>query len=94
MVLVRRNWQHHKNQFLTIVNEVVTIGNPSELAAIAAERKSFNAAIALRHSDRDRHHRLLPLGRTADMNIQTKKKRGVLSLQPQTFSGNGPWIGV
>src|SRR6266581_3486012 len=25
------------------------------------------------------------------MNIQAEKKRGVLSLQPQTFSGNGPW---
>jgi prepilin peptidase CpaA len=40
MVLMRRGWQKHKTQFLTIVNEMVTIGNASELAAIAAERKS------------------------------------------------------
>jgi prepilin peptidase CpaA len=40
MVLVRRGWQKHKNQFLTIVGEMVTIGKPSELAAIAAQRKS------------------------------------------------------
>lgn len=40
MVLVRRSWRKHKDQFLTIVGEMVTIGNPSELAAIAAERKS------------------------------------------------------
>jgi prepilin peptidase CpaA len=40
MVLFRRSWSKHKNQFLTIVNEMVTIGKPSELATIAAERKS------------------------------------------------------
>jgi prepilin peptidase CpaA len=40
MVLVGRSWNKHKNQFLTIVNEMVTIGNPAELSAIAAERKS------------------------------------------------------
>jgi prepilin peptidase CpaA len=40
MVLVRRSWQKHKNQFLMIFTEVLTIGNPSELASIAAERKS------------------------------------------------------
>lgn len=40
MVLYRRNWSKHKHQFFKIVNEVVTIGNPTELATIAAERKS------------------------------------------------------
>src|SRR5712671_5216079 len=40
MVLLQRNWRHHKNQFLTIVNEMVTIGKPSELAAIAGKRKA------------------------------------------------------
>ncbi len=40
MVLLRRNWKKHQAQFLKIVNEVVTIGNPEELATIAAKRKS------------------------------------------------------
>ncbi|MCC7086030.1 MAG: prepilin peptidase [Pirellulales bacterium] len=40
MVLFRRSWRKHKDQFLTIVNEMVTIGNPTELATIAAKRKS------------------------------------------------------
>ena len=40
MVLVRRNWRKHKNQFLAIAQEIVTIGNPQELSVIAAERKS------------------------------------------------------
>ena len=40
MVLCRRNWTKHKNQFLMIVNEIATVGNPTELATIAAERKS------------------------------------------------------
>ena len=40
MVLWRRSWKHHKDQFVTIVNEMVTIGNPTELATIAAARKS------------------------------------------------------
>src|SRR5262245_47443185 len=40
MILLRRNWRHHKDQFVTILGEMVTIGNPSELSAIAAKRKS------------------------------------------------------
>jgi prepilin peptidase CpaA len=40
MVLWRRSWRHHKDQLITIVNEMVTIGNPTELATIAAARKS------------------------------------------------------
>ncbi len=40
MVLIGRSWRKHKNQFLVIVNEMLTIGNPSALATIAAERKS------------------------------------------------------
>jgi prepilin peptidase CpaA len=40
MVLVCGEWRKHKNQFLMIFTEIVTIGNPAELSAIAAERKS------------------------------------------------------
>ena len=40
MVLVRRSWKKHQQQFFKIVGEVATIGNPTELAAIAAKRKS------------------------------------------------------
>jgi prepilin peptidase CpaA len=40
MVLVRRNWKKHQEQFLKIISEVVTIGNPDELSTIAAQRKS------------------------------------------------------
>ena len=40
MVVCRRSWTRHKNQFLMILNEIATVGSPSELATIAAERKS------------------------------------------------------
>jgi prepilin peptidase CpaA len=40
MVVCQRGWTKHKNQFLMILNEIATVGNPSELATIAAERKS------------------------------------------------------
>ena len=40
MVLYRKAWAKHKNQFLLILNEVMTIRDPNQLAAIAAERKS------------------------------------------------------
>jgi prepilin peptidase CpaA len=40
MVLVTRSWQKHRQQFMTIVGEMVSIGNPNELSAIAAKRKS------------------------------------------------------
>jgi prepilin peptidase CpaA len=40
MVGVKRGWRKHRNQFLAIAQEIVTIGNPQELSAIAAERKS------------------------------------------------------
>ncbi len=40
MVLFQRGWSKHKNQFFNILNEMATIGNPAELATIAAERKS------------------------------------------------------
>jgi prepilin peptidase CpaA len=40
MVLYRRAWQHHRDQFWTIVNEVTTIRDADQLSAIAAERKS------------------------------------------------------
>jgi prepilin peptidase CpaA len=40
MVLCRRSWTKHKNNFLMIVNEIATVGSPTELATIAAERKS------------------------------------------------------
>ena len=40
MVVLRRGWRKHRDQFLMIYSEIVTIGNPSELSAIAADRKS------------------------------------------------------
>lgn len=40
MVVARRSWHKHKNQFFAIAHEIVTIGNPQELSEIAAERKS------------------------------------------------------
>ncbi len=40
MVLLRRGWQKHKTQFLMIFTEIMTVGSPSELSSIAAERKS------------------------------------------------------
>lgn len=41
LIALRGNqWKKHKDQFLTIATEIATIGNPNELAAIAAKRKS------------------------------------------------------
>lgn len=40
MVLFRHKWQHHSSQFKNILNEILVIRDPNQLAAIAAERKS------------------------------------------------------
>ena len=40
MVLFRRAWTKHSNQFWMIFNEIVTIRDPNQLSEIAAERKS------------------------------------------------------
>ena len=40
MVLVRKRWNHHRAQFSLIVDEILTIRDPSALSVIAAERKS------------------------------------------------------
>ena len=40
MVLARRKWGHHKNQFLMILSEILILRNPDELSKIAADRKS------------------------------------------------------
>ncbi len=40
MVLLRRGWKKHSKQFWLILNEMMVIRNPDELAAIAADRKS------------------------------------------------------
>jgi prepilin peptidase CpaA len=40
MIVYRKAWSHHKSQFLTILNEITTVGSPTELATIAAARKS------------------------------------------------------
>lgn len=40
MILARKSWNKHHNQFWMIWNEVLTIKNPEQLSAIAAERKS------------------------------------------------------
>ena len=39
MVLYRRAWGHHKNQFFAILTEILVVRNPDRLAALAAERK-------------------------------------------------------
>ena len=39
MVLVRRGWKKHSSQFWVILNEILVIRNPEQLAAIAAQRK-------------------------------------------------------
>lgn len=40
MVLYRRGWTKHHNQFWMIWNEVVSVRDPEQLSAIAAQRKS------------------------------------------------------
>ena len=69
MVLVRKSWTKHKNQFWMIWTEVLTVRDPEKLAEIAAERKPRDAAVALRNSDRHRDDRLLRVGRHAGMNV-------------------------
>lgn len=39
MVLWKRAWTKHKNQFWSILSEIATIKDPEQLAEIAAERK-------------------------------------------------------
>jgi prepilin peptidase CpaA len=39
MVLIRRGFKKHAAQFMVILNEILVIRNPEQLAAIAAERK-------------------------------------------------------
>jgi prepilin peptidase CpaA len=39
MVISRNAWQKHSSQFWLILNEIMVIKNPEQLAAIAAERK-------------------------------------------------------
>jgi len=40
MVLVQKGWAKHQRQFWLIWNEILTIRDPNQLSAIAAERKS------------------------------------------------------
>ncbi len=40
MVLYRRAWSKHKDQFLGILTEILVIRDPNKLSAMAAERKS------------------------------------------------------
>ncbi|ADB16747.1 peptidase A24A prepilin type IV [Pirellula staleyi DSM 6068] len=39
MVLAKRAWKKHSDQFWLILNEIMVIGNPEKLAVIAAKRK-------------------------------------------------------
>jgi prepilin peptidase CpaA len=39
MVLARKSWNKHHNQFWMIWNEVLTVKNPEQLSTIAAKRK-------------------------------------------------------
>lgn len=40
MILFRRAWRKHANQFWMILGEILTIRDPNQLSQIAAERKS------------------------------------------------------
>jgi prepilin peptidase CpaA len=40
MVVYRRRWRHHQNQFLGLLAEILVVRNPNQLSAMAAERKS------------------------------------------------------
>lgn len=40
MVLYRRAWARHRDQFMMILGEILTIRDPQQLSAMAAERKS------------------------------------------------------
>ena len=40
MVLMRKAWKKHSDQFWMILNEITVIRNPEQLAEIAAKRKS------------------------------------------------------
>ena len=40
MVLYRKAWRKHSNQFWLIFNEIMTIKDPNKLSEIAADRKS------------------------------------------------------
>jgi prepilin peptidase CpaA len=40
MVVWRKKWGHHQQQFVAIVDEIFLIRDPAQLSAIAAERKS------------------------------------------------------
>ncbi len=40
MVLYRKSWRKHRAQFEVILTEILTIRDPNQLSAIAAERKS------------------------------------------------------
>ena len=40
MVLYRRAWRRHQNQFLAILTEILVVRDPNQLSAMAAERKS------------------------------------------------------
>lgn len=39
MVVFKKSWTKHKNQFWSIINEIVTVKDAEKLSAIAAERK-------------------------------------------------------
>ncbi|MBX3434569.1 MAG: prepilin peptidase [Pirellulales bacterium] len=39
MVLYKRSWNKHRDQFFSILNEIATVKDPEKLATIAAERK-------------------------------------------------------
>jgi prepilin peptidase CpaA len=40
MVIYKRTWRRHKDQFMAILSEILIIRDPNELSAIAANRKS------------------------------------------------------
>jgi prepilin peptidase CpaA len=40
MVFYARGWRRHKNQFWSILQEIMVLRSPDQLATLAAERKS------------------------------------------------------
>ena len=67
MVVWRKKWKHHQQQFVAIVDEILLVRDPAQLSDMAAQRKSRMMLSALRHPHRHRHHRLLHLGQNAGL---------------------------
>ena len=68
MILYRKAWSHHKNQFLTILNEITHGRKSDRVGHDCSGQEEQHAPPALRNSYRHWHHRVLLLDRNAGMN--------------------------